>query len=90
MSVLVEIPDPLATKVEAAAKSQATSLEHYVIEAVARTVAQDSPTFAKDDDARHPLEGFLADDPELADRIVEGAYALRALPLRRPTEGDNG
>ena len=87
MIIHVEIPEPLASQVAAAAKSHATSLEHYVIEAVAKVLAQDAN--AVGDHTRHPLQGLLADDPDLADRIVDGAYALRAMPLRTPSNGDH-
>jgi hypothetical protein len=35
----------------------------------------------------NPLLGLMADKPEIMDEIVEEAYALRALPLRLPTDG---
>ena len=87
MSILVEIPDPLAAQVAAVAKSQATSLEHYVLEAVAKTVAEELPPAALRGDADDPLLGLLADDPELADFITESALERRrTLPLRAPRE----
>lgn len=88
MSVIVTIPDPLATKVEAAAKSHATSLEQYVIEAVAKTVAEEngSPSTASDD-RDDPVFGLFADDADLLDEIVEEALQLRrTMPARAPHE----
>ena len=35
----------------------------------------------------NPLLGLMRDKPEVMDEIVEEAYALRALPLRLPSDG---
>lgn len=89
MSIHVEIPDPLAGKVEEAAKSQATSPERYVLDAVSKTVAKDAQLLpAQQNGSRdNPLLGLLADDPELADFIRENAYHMRAtFPMRTPRE----
>lgn len=37
--------------------------------------------------AENPLLGLMADEPKLMDEIVEEAYAVRALPLRLPSNG---
>lgn len=85
MSVTVEIPDPLATKVEAAAKSHATSLEQYVIEAITKTVAEEAPAASSSED--DPVLGFFSDDAELMDSIVEEAMLRRrTAPARTPGE----
>ena len=39
------------------------------------------------DAAANPLLGLMADEPELMDEIVEEAHAVRALPLRLPSNG---
>ncbi|MGL4514965.1 MAG: hypothetical protein ACRCT8_17920 [Lacipirellulaceae bacterium] len=75
MSVSITIPDPLATEVEAAAKSHATSLEQYVIDAVAKTVASELPSPAGDE--HDPVLGSFGDDHELIDSIVEAAMLRR-------------
>lgn len=42
---------------------------------------------AIDEEAANPLLGLMSDEPELMDEIVEEAYALRAIPLRLPSNG---
>jgi hypothetical protein len=42
---------------------------------------------ANGSEAPNPLFGLMADETELVDRIVDEAYALRALPLRYPANG---
>jgi len=42
---------------------------------------------AKRAESPNPLLGLMADMPEVMDEIVEEAYALRALPLRLPSNG---
>jgi hypothetical protein len=89
MPMHVEIPEPLAGRVQDAAKSRATSPEHYVLDAVSKTLAQDatlSPP-ATNGAPGNPLLGLLADDPELADFLRQNAYEMRAsLPMRTPRE----
>jgi hypothetical protein len=89
MSLHIEIPEPLAGQIADKARSCATSPEHYVLDAVARTLASEAiPTLQPTNGANaNPLLGLLADDPELADFLSANAYAMRAtLPMRTPRE----
>jgi len=88
MTIHIEIQEPLAKKVEEAAKSLATSPERYVLDAVTKTLTGDgdSPHGAPGDEPVNPLLGLLADDPELADFIAETSAQLRTLPMRAPRE----
>ncbi len=85
MSIVVEIPDPLASQVAAAAKSHATSLEQYVLEAVAKTVADEPTDEARllGDSTKDAVRGLFADEPELMDSVVEQALLRRRTALAR-------
>lgn len=88
MTIHIAIEEPLAKKVEEAAKSLATSPERYVLDAVTKTLAGngDSSHDVPGDEPVNPLLGLLADDPELADFIAETSAKLRTLPMRAPRE----
>lgn len=88
MTIHIAIEEPLAKKVEEAAKSLATSPERYVLDAVTKTLAGNGESFhdAPGDEPVNPLLGLLADDPELADFIAETSAQLRTLPMRAPRE----
>jgi hypothetical protein len=88
MTIRIEIQEPLAKKVEEAAKSLAMSTERYVLDAVTKTLAGHggSPHGAPGDEPVNPLLGLLGDDPELADFIAVSSAQLRTLPMRAPRE----
>ncbi len=88
MTIHIAIEEPLAKKVEEAAKSLATSPERYVLDAVTKTLAgnRESTHGSPGDEPVNPLLGLLADDPELADFIAETSAKLRTLPMRAPRE----
>ena len=89
MSILIEIPEPLAEKVQDAARSLATSPEHYVLDAVTKTLAEGValPAAEPSDAQGDPLLGLFSDQTDLIDTIVEEAMDRRhSAPLRAPCE----
>ncbi|TWU29850.1 hypothetical protein [Bythopirellula polymerisocia] len=85
MSIHVEIPEPLAEKVQDAARSLATSPQHYVLDAITKTLAENA--VVPSNEQNDPLLGLFSDQADLIDTIVEEAMdRRRSAPLRAPCE----